>query len=197
MVRGDNVFDSVSREAFELLIRWMQNKFGVGLDLFCDAIGCSSNRDGEGSTKTTLECTLEKLVITTAAANSLANRHQDGEFLGDWRVIVDLPVNVSLIEDAENDDPSNQHRSMQFFRILPPVAKGNRSQNTTKETRKLTPDPIFSTSSAIVAMNERAAGAPEGRKRTESPFVHERRGRGISVVFDLLRVILLRDRLGG
>lgn len=153
------------------------------------------------------------------APNSSGDRHQDGEFDGRWRLIVDLgdfldlkaadysepyllAAKGEMAADAEEstaarlsgvigerDETLSCHprseedsvaegtcsRRMQFYRIV--------SGGPEKETRVTTP--VFSTSSAVLAMNGRAAGSPTGPGRTLSPFVHERRGRGVSAVFDI------------
>ena len=159
--------------------------------------------------------TLAKLVIMNGAPNSSGNRHQDGEFDGTWRLIVDLGDFLEMKADdsepylsakkgamavdaedsaarsgeiGERDETMSCHprsemslvegacsRQMQFYRII--------SGGPEKETRVMTP--VFSTSSVVLAMNGRAAGSPAGPGRAPSPFVHERRGRGVSAVFDI------------
>lgn len=181
--------------------------------------GCADQKLGEA----VLRCTLTKLVVTTRADNTAANRHQDGEFLGDWRVVIDLPLIPDDGHTAEGDsaaatsgyeadlmqssssssrdgwscklgdrelkaeETARVSRCMHFYRIVDALNTGADAEAAvvTKANRKLTPCPVLSTPLVIVAMNERAAGAPEGLPRTRSPFVHERTGMGVSAVFDL------------
>ena len=70
--------EGASHAGWRMLLNWLRDRIGVGLD------------DEAEPGSLVWRCTLAKLVVMDGTPNSPGNRHQDGEFGGDWRLIVDL-----------------------------------------------------------------------------------------------------------
>ena len=68
--------EGASHAGWRELLIWLRDRFGIDLD--------------DPETGLVWRCTFAKLVVMDGTPNSPGNRHQDGEFGGDWRLIVDL-----------------------------------------------------------------------------------------------------------